>query len=169
MKLFALVDRLSKSAFDATLWAPVAMVALITYDVVSRGLFNSPSLFTDEITGYLLVFIAFMGASQAQRAGRHIGVDVFTGSLPVRVRLRLKLVTSLISIGFLALFWWHAVVMVYKNYVRNVTVPSSLLTPIWIPQLFIPIGMTLLLLQMVVQISGTVNEIRSTRTQDKFS
>ena len=101
-----------------------------------------------------------------QRAGRHIGVDVFTSSLPVRARLRLKLVTSLFSIGFLALFWWHAVVMVYKNYVRNVTVPSSLLTPIWIPQLFIPLGMTLLLLQMVVQISGTVNEIRSTRAQD---
>jgi len=166
MTRFAFVGRLSKLAFDATLWAPTTMVALVSYDVVSRTLFNSPSLITDEITGYLLVFIAFMGAAEALRAGRHIGVDVVTGRLSVRVRMRMKLVASLFSLIFIAVFWWHAVVLVYTSYVRNVTVPSSLLTPIWIPQLFIPLGITLLLLQMVVEIAKTATAIRATGMQD---
>jgi TRAP-type C4-dicarboxylate transport system permease small subunit len=166
MNPFAFIEKLSKLAFGATLWAPAAMVALITYDVVGRALFNSPSLITDEITGYLLVFVAFMGAAEALRAGRHIGVDVVVGSLSQRARLRLTLVALLFSLAFLTFFWWHAVVMVYKSYVRNVTVPSSLLTPIWIPQVFIPIGMTLLLLQVVVEIAKTVTAIRSPDKQE---
>lgn len=154
------IERLSGWAFSVTLWAPATMAALITYDVVSRALFNSPSLITDEITGYLLVFVAFMGAAEALRAGRHIGVDILTSKLSRHARLRLKLVAAVLSLGFLTVFWWHAVVMVYNSYIRNVTVPSSLLTPVWIPQVFIPIGMTLLILQMVVEIAKTTSEIR---------
>lgn len=161
MPRFTLIEKLSKWSFSITLCAPAVMAGLITYDVFSRTLFNSPSLITDEITGYLLVFVAFMGAAEALRAGRHIGVDLVTSRLQPRTRLALKLFASLVSLAFLVVFWWHAVVMVYKSYERNVTVPSSLLTPVWIPQVFIPIGMTLLILQMVVEIARTGLEIRS--------
>lgn len=156
-----LIEKLSGWAFSVTLWAPALMAALITYDVVSRTLLGSPSLITDEITGYLLVFIAFMGAAEALRTGRHIGVDILTSKLPPRSRLRLKLVASSVSLLFLSVFWWHAVVMVYRSYVRNVTVPSSLLTPLWIPQVFIPIGMTLLILQMVAEIATSSKKLLS--------
>ena len=161
MQRLALIEKVSSLSFSATLWAPAAMAALITYDVVMRAVFNSPSLVTDELSGYLLVFIAFMGAAEALRHGRHIGVDILTSKLEPRSQLRLKLFSSLLTLGFMLVFWWHAVVLVYKSYVRGVTVPSALLTPVWIPQIFIPIGVTLLLMQMVVEIAKTLNALKS--------
>lgn len=158
--IFDRIETFSSYAFNATLWVPAAMVGLITYDVLSRYLLNSPSLFSDEIASYMLVFMCFIGAGGTLKDGRHIGVDVLTGRLKARARLRLELITSSVSLIFVAIFWWHSVVMVYYSYIRNVTVPSSLLTPLWIPQTFIPIGMFFLLLQLIVEIAKLIEKVQ---------
>ncbi len=162
MPVIKLIERLSRWSFSVTAFAPGAMAALITYDVVSRTLFNSPSLVTDELSGYLLVFIAFMGAAEALRTGGHIKVDILTSRLSPRAALRTRLVASIVSAAFLSVFWWHAVVMAWRSFSRGVTAPTSLLTPLWIPQVVIPLGMTLLLLQLLVKVADTLSRLRTT-------
>jgi len=142
----------TSSAFAiAAMWGIFAMMVLVGYDVFSRYLFNRPVLFSDEVSGYLLVFVCFLGAAGTLKESRHITVDVLFTRLNLKWQMRLKLVTLILCIGFLAIFCWHSYVMAYLSLKRGVRVPSILLTPIWIPQSLVFIGAILLILQLIVE------------------
>jgi TRAP-type C4-dicarboxylate transport system permease small subunit len=53
-------------------------LALIGYSVVVRYFVGEPSLWIDEVVGFLVVGIVMFGAACALREGRHIGVDLVT-------------------------------------------------------------------------------------------
>lgn len=53
-------------------------LALIGYSVVVRYFVGAPSLWIDEVVGFLVVGIVMFGAACALREGRHIGVDLIT-------------------------------------------------------------------------------------------
>lgn len=75
------------SAFVAGLFSLAMMLsaacvlvalALIGYSVVVRYFLGEPSLWVDEVVGFLVVGIVMFGAACALREGRHIGVDLVT-------------------------------------------------------------------------------------------
>ena len=152
-------ESLSSNVAKFAKWGSLAMMVLITYDVISRYFFNRPVLYSDEISAYLIVFVCFLGAADTLKKKQHIIVDVLTLKLPPKVQLWLKLVTYILSLVFLIIFTWGSIIMVYKSFVRGVTMPSILLTPLWIPQIVIPIGSILLCLQFVVEIGKILEEV----------
>ncbi|MBI4256233.1 MAG: TRAP transporter small permease subunit, partial [Candidatus Rokubacteria bacterium] len=54
--------------------ALAAMILLITAQVVSRRLLSVPLVVADEVSGYLLVIVTFMGLGYALLNGDHIQV-----------------------------------------------------------------------------------------------
>ena len=156
-----LVGTLSSEAGSVGKWGSLAMMILICYDVFSRYLLNRPSLISDEISAYLVVLVCFLGAADTLRRQKHISVDVLTTKLSPRTQVWLKLVTHILSLFFIVIFTWGSAIMVYHSYVRNVTMPTILLTPVWIPQVVIPIGCAILALQYVIEISKVIQEIRA--------
>lgn len=56
-------------------------LALIGYSVVTRYLVGQPSLWVDDVIGFILIAIVMFGASSVLRDGKHLGVDLFTGRL----------------------------------------------------------------------------------------
>lgn len=141
-------------------YGSLAMMLLISYDVFSRYLFNRPSLISDEISAYLIVFVCFLGAADTLKENKHIIVDVVTLQLSPKVQLWLKLATHVLSLIFLIVFTWGSIIMVYHSYIRNVTMPTILLTPIWIPQMIIPVGCILLCFQFLIEIGNVLKEIQ---------
>jgi len=57
----------------------LVLLGLTTYAVARRYLLNAPLLWSDELTGYLLVALIMFGASEAFRRGDHIAIDLVTG------------------------------------------------------------------------------------------
>ena len=66
----------------------VAMMVLTTADVVARYVFNSPTMWADEMASYLLIAIVFLGLAQNLRTDGHIRIDVITNLLSLRARAR---------------------------------------------------------------------------------
>ena len=54
----------------------VAMMVLTTADVVARYVFNSPTMWADEMASYLLIAIVFLGLAHNLRTDGHIRIDV---------------------------------------------------------------------------------------------
>lgn len=128
------------------------MMMLITYDVIARYVFMKPTLFIDEISGYLLVMVAFMAVPMVTKEDRHIRMDVLSSRLPASYQVWLELILSIISILAIGVVLWRSIILTHNLYVRGVLFGSVLYTPLYIPQSFIPIGLTLLILQYIVEV-----------------
>lgn len=160
-QLVRAIESSSTGLTKVAMWGTFAMMILISWDVVARYVFDAPLLFSDEVSGYLLVYICFLGAAGTMKQKRHINVDVMVNRLKAQTRKRLELVTSFIGLGFLLVFLWHSYVMVYHSYVRGVRMPSVLLTPIWIPQSLVLLGTFFLILQYIVEIRKSIKTLQS--------
>ena len=57
------------------------MVVDVTWQVASRFAFRSPSSFTEELAGFLLIWIGLLGAAYGVRTRAHLGIDILVEQL----------------------------------------------------------------------------------------
>jgi TRAP-type C4-dicarboxylate transport system permease small subunit len=55
----------------------IGMVACVTWQVASRYLFNAPSVITDEIGRFLLMWFALLSAAYVLGQRRHLAISLF--------------------------------------------------------------------------------------------
>lgn len=127
----------------------LAALAVITYSVIVRYFLGEPSLWVDEVVGYLVVAIVMFGVASALREGRHIGVDLLTERLGPRGR-RLAEAWSMLSVLVLAVFLvvngWETAM--FSKSIEMVS-HGYLELPLYALQLLIPFGGCMLALAAV--------------------
>jgi TRAP-type C4-dicarboxylate transport system permease small subunit len=156
------VDCFSSFLAHFAMWGVFAMMLLVVVDVFLRAVANRSTLIAEEMGGYLLVLIAYLGMAETLRQGRHIHVDIITKKLPVKVRAWLDAGLSLIALVALIVVIWRAVIMVYGSYAGNVIIPGIFLTPVYLPQILVVVGLAALALQCILALCGKVNGLRQT-------
>jgi TRAP-type C4-dicarboxylate transport system permease small subunit len=57
------------------------MVLDVTWQVFTRFILRDPSEFTEELAGFLLIWIGLFGAGYAYRVKAHLGIDVLSSKL----------------------------------------------------------------------------------------
>ena len=57
------------------------MVLNVLWQVASRFLLNAPSGFTDELAGFLLIWVGLIGSGYATGQGLHMAIDILPKSL----------------------------------------------------------------------------------------
>lgn len=62
----------------------VIMVINITWQVLSRYIFHSPSNYTEEMSSYMMVWMCFLGGSYLLGKGIHPAIDIIISKLPER-------------------------------------------------------------------------------------
>ncbi len=150
MKFFdRAVSALARLGIALAAIALLASMAVIAYSVVMRYVLNQPVPWVDELAGYLLVACVMLASADALRQGEHIAVDIVTERLSRRGRrwtARLGLAAVALSALLLAIEGFDMVA-----FSRMVGLMSNgyLAVPMWIPQLFVPVGAVLLLLAAV--------------------
>jgi TRAP-type C4-dicarboxylate transport system permease small subunit len=123
--------------------ATLAIVLLISYDVVLRAVFARPQLFVDELAGFLEVLVVFGGAAYTFRVGGHVRVDLVTARLPPAARAWLRVVTLALGVVFLAVVVWVTTRSALTAW-RYGRVSAVMLYPLWVPMLLIPLGLALM-------------------------
>lgn len=78
----------------------VGLVLAVSWQVVSRYLFASPSSWTEEIARFLLIWIGTLGAAYAFRRNAHIGLDLLPKKLSGAAARRLHRFTHAVIILF---------------------------------------------------------------------
>ena len=92
-------------------WSREAEWLVPLYDALNRA-FGAVSVTADEVPGYLLVWIAFLGAYLALRRDGHIGFDLLILSLPARAHRVLRIATEAAILAFLGLLLWQSLRMI---------------------------------------------------------
>ena len=57
------------------------MVFVVTWQIFTRFILNDPSLYSEEMAGFLLIWIGMLGSVYALIRKSHIGIDIFTKNL----------------------------------------------------------------------------------------
>jgi TRAP-type C4-dicarboxylate transport system permease small subunit len=132
--------------------ALIAACAILSYSVLTRSLLHSATYWQDEAAVFLLVGATFMSAAYVQGQRGHIGIEAFVGLLSPTVngiRLWLVDVASLLFCGFFA---WKSWTLAHEAWVDGQVSNSMWSPPLAIPYVLMALGMTLLCMQILLQI-----------------
>jgi TRAP-type C4-dicarboxylate transport system permease small subunit len=136
-------------------FASIALVAacvILSYSVLGRALFHSPNYWQDEAAVFLLVGATFMTAAYVQSQRGHVSIEAFVGLMsPLANRIRLWLV-DVASLAFCAFFAWKSWTLAHEAYVDGQVSNSMWSPPLAIPYVLMALGMSLLCLQLLLQI-----------------
>ncbi len=76
------------------------MLISVSWQVLTRYIFSSPSSFTDELARYLLIWIGTLGAAYASGQRLHLAIDLLPTKLEGKARYRLAIFINLLVIVF---------------------------------------------------------------------
>ncbi len=67
------------------------MVINVTWQVVSRYLFQDPSSFTDELARYMLIWVGMLGSAYVAGKKEHLAIDILLSSLSQKGQFKLMI------------------------------------------------------------------------------
>lgn len=121
----------------------------IVYEIIMRGLFNSPTEWVVEISTYCVTIAGFFGMAVTFVSNKHIRVDILLSHLSKRTNEILNVITSFIGMVFCGVVTLYAIDMVVMSFELGMIAPTTLRTPLWIPQSSLPIGFGLMFLHFI--------------------
>ncbi len=130
----------------------VAAGCMLTYEVLARYLFISPTVWAAELSQLCLIWGSMVAMPWLLRTGRHISVDAMTERLgPGTKRLCHVLAMAFVTV-FSAWVAWKGAGIFWDSFVRGRTTGSMLDLPTWVAELAVPVGFGLLTLQALIEI-----------------
>jgi TRAP-type C4-dicarboxylate transport system permease small subunit len=146
------LDRLNRAIVFLSAIALLVASCVLTYSVVLRYFSPQPTDWQDEFSVFLLIGVTFMSAAWVQSQRGHIGIEAVATLLPPSLdRWRMRLV-DVASAVFCAFFAWKSWTLLEEAWVEGYVSSSSWAPPLWIPYLTMALGMSLLTLQILVQV-----------------
>lgn len=124
------------------------LVALTLAEILARALFGMSLLITSEYGGYLLLISVSLGYGATLRDDSLIRITMVRGAVGPAWRKRLDLMACLMAAAICVYGLWFSVRMVMDHKELDILADSIAETPLWIPQLAVPLGFILLLLQL---------------------
>jgi TRAP-type C4-dicarboxylate transport system permease small subunit len=132
--------------------ALVAACVVLSYSVAGRALFQAANYWQDEAAVFLLVGATFMTAAYVQEHRGHVSIEAFVGLLsPAANRIRLWLV-DVATFLFCVFFTWKSWTLTYEAWEDGQVSNSMWSPPLAIPYCLMAAGMTLLCVQLLLQI-----------------
>jgi TRAP-type C4-dicarboxylate transport system permease small subunit len=139
--------------------ALLAASIVLTYSVASRYLFHAATDWQDEVAVFCIVGAVFLSGAWVQAQRGHVGIEAIVSILPPganRVRI---LIVDMLSAGFCAFFAWKSWTLFHEAWVDGMTTSSTFAPPLTIPYGLMAAGMTLLVVQLVLQTVADVSHV----------
>jgi TRAP-type C4-dicarboxylate transport system permease small subunit len=134
----------------------VVTSVIVCYGVVMRYFFSSPIDWGLEMSIFLLIIATFMSAGYTQLQRAHVAIEVLDHVLTPRANRWRYLVGDVLSLVFCAVLTWNSWEFFHEAFQDGRVTGSTWGPRLWIPYIFMAIGMTALSLQLLVQIVDTL-------------
>ncbi|MCW2236906.1 TRAP transporter small permease [Azospirillum canadense] len=147
-----LLDIVNRIVMVFSAIAVVVAGAVLTHEAVVRYVFHHPADWQDELAVFLLVGATFMSAAWVQQRRGHVAIDAVAELLPEGVERIRRFIADVASLAFCAFFAWKAWALFQEAWEDGMVTSSSWAPPLWIPYSVMAAGMTLLSLQLLLQV-----------------
>jgi len=138
---------------------------VLTYSVFSRYLFKAATDWQDEVAVFSIVGAVFLAGAWVQAQRGHVGIEAISSILPPGVNHVRRIIVDILTLLFCAFFAWKSWTLFHEAWVDKMTTSSTFSPPLTIPYGLMATGMTLLVIQLALQIVayfvGEKEEFRS--------
>ena len=149
------LGRLERAGLFVAGAAFIAMMLVTVADVVMRYLFNSPLTWSfDLITNYLMAAGFFLAVSATQARRQHVNVDVLARLMPDRLRAAIMAAAGVAVVILFALIWWTGAVQFWEAWSKGLVLDGTIPWPRWPTYLLIPLGLTLMVPRLLLDLAG---------------
>ena len=149
--LGAAVGRFRTAAMVVSGAAVVLMMGLVTFEVLLRTLANRSTLVADEMAGYLLVAMTFLGLAPSLRDGAFIRIDTYRDRLRGGARRLLDVGLVALALAYAAMVDWYLWGLLAESWRLGTTSIQVSRTPLWIPQAVMAVGGLLLVVELLLE------------------
>jgi TRAP-type C4-dicarboxylate transport system permease small subunit len=137
--------------------ALVVASLVLTYSVITRYALKIPTDWQDETAVFLIIGAVFLSAAAVQARRGHVGIEAVTTLLSPRANYIRLVVVDALSALFCGFFAWKSWTLLHEAWVDDQHSTSSWGPPLWIPYSLMALGMTLLTVQLVLQIAHALS------------
>ena len=142
-------------AYDAILYGMaylaafllVAMMVVITLDVVIRNLGYQSSAHFFTFTEYALLIVPCMGAPWLAREKGHIYVEILLMSLPERTRARMTMLVGVICVAVCLVVAWFGFQVALSDFLQDEKDVRSMDMPRWLIVGWIPLSFLMMAIE----------------------
>jgi TRAP-type C4-dicarboxylate transport system permease small subunit len=133
-----------KSIDKALEWVLVFLLSFLVIDVLwqvaSRYIMKSPSSYTDELAGYLLIWVGLLGAAYVAGKREHLAIDLLIQRSSPKRKFKLEMIISAVIIIFaITVLIIGGSWLVYTRFYLSVR-SSALGMPLGIVYLVLPVS-----------------------------
>jgi tripartite ATP-independent transporter DctM subunit len=151
--VLSFADRLIGTGVEAFAAVLVAAEVLVLFaGVVSRYVFHSPIVWSDELASFLFLWLAMLGSVVAYRNAEHMRMTALVSKSSLRVQTYFDVLAGVASVAFLLLTMGPALEFAHEE--RMITTPALEISGAWRASA-LPVGLGLML------ITGLISLLRS--------
>jgi TRAP-type transport system small permease protein len=141
----------------------LAMVAVVTADIVLRNTAQVGFAWANEITEYALYLITLLTAPWLLGRGQHVRIDMFLVIVPPRLAWIMEAVADVVGVAAsLVLIWYGGVMTAQSARLGSLTI-KNLVFPEWWLLAPLPICFALLALEFVLRFHRLMEAPRTRR------
>lgn len=118
----------------------LTIALILSFNVGTRYFLGSSSIWIEELSRYLMVWLTFVGASIMVRRGGHIAVDILMRIIPPN--LQRWLAFTIATVGFVTMLYvtWFGWGLTWSIYQSGQVAPTMPAVPVAVLYLSIPVG-----------------------------
>jgi len=146
------ISTLNRLVEIASSVALVAASFVLTYAVITRYFLHFSTDWQDEVSVFLIVGAVFMSSAAVQARRGHVGIEAIVGLLSERANKVRIVFVDVLTFLFCAYFAWKSALLLHEAIVDGYRTASTWQPPLWIPYSLMTAGMTLLSIQVLLQI-----------------
>ncbi|MFA9377657.1 MAG: TRAP transporter small permease [Lachnotalea sp.] len=114
------------------------MTILVTWQVITRFVFSSPSTITEALAKYLFIWLVLVTAAYVVGKREHMAIEFFVGRFPKKTQNILGLVSEVIIILFAAVVLTYGGGYIAMNAMSQTD--SALPIPVGVVYMALPVG-----------------------------
>jgi TRAP-type mannitol/chloroaromatic compound transport system permease small subunit len=150
------MDNVSEWTGRVFVWLIIPLTIVVFYEVVARRVFNSPHVWSTEVTRYIYGPHFMLVAAYTLLHQAHVRIDIIYAKFSARTRGVLDIITHLVFFfPFCTIVLYQGIIFAHTSWSIGETSESAALRIVPLIKTVIPVTFALLLLQ------GLANFIRS--------
>jgi len=134
---------------------------VLTYSVIVRYFLKISTDWQDETSVFLIIGAVFMSAAAVQARRGHVAIEAVSVLLSRRANSIRIFLVDIASFAFCTYFAWKSWTLLHEAWVDDYHSGSTWGPPLWVPYSLMTVGMTLLSIQILMQIAAALERRKS--------
>lgn len=148
-------------------WIVFFLMVMVLVEVLTRYILQSPLSIADELGGYLLVSVTFLGLAYTWKEGGHVRVELLVNLLPPKVGRFFRFITLVMAAVFCIPMIMGSYSLLQDSLLFETRSGSWLRTPLVYPQSLLLIGSVLLAVQLAAEILKSVFSLSGPKEEEE--